>query len=166
MPDKFSFLGTSPAEVKDLFSISRGGRFAGRYEFRGSTKGLLQVRQIRYRQQLYECASKRHVERSSAIVGSVPVPADLPPEHLALAFSVGGTKVSLRFADGFICTIDLTRLGIDTTKLRMDTARASWGSAVEIETTRGKTIHIDSSVLRAYCDPVFAAKLAQVIAAL
>lgn len=91
---------------------------------------------------------------------------DLPPEHLALASHVGGAKVSLKFSDGFICTVDVQRFGFDPDHLRMETARESWGSAVEIEDRRGKAIHIDSSVLRAACDPVYAKRLREAIAAL
>ena len=96
--------------------------------------------------------------------GGNPVPSDLPPEHLAFARHVGQESVFLRFSDGREATIDLERLGIDTSRLRLNTRASSWGSAVETRDRLGKTVHIDSALLRSYCDPKYAAELRQAIA--
>jgi hypothetical protein len=89
----------------------------------------------------------------------------LPPDHLALARHDSGTNLFLRFSDGQTAIVDFAKLGIDTSRLRMDTASASAeGSAVEIKDRRGKMVHIDSAVLRAHCDPKYAAELRQAIA--
>jgi hypothetical protein len=90
---------------------------------------------------------------------------DLPPDHLAFARHDGGTSVFLYFSDGHTVTVDLERLGIETSRLRMGTASASaQGSAVEVRDKGGKTVHIDSAVLRSFCDPKYAAELRQAIA--
>jgi len=95
---------------------------------------------------------------------------NLPPlsnttDHIASARHINGTVISLLFWDGFVATVDLAELQIDTTALNLESARASsWGSAVEVRDTRGKIVHIDSAVLRAYCDPPYAAQLEQEIA--
>lgn len=96
--------------------------------------------------------------------GASPVATNLPPEHLASVRHLGGAVLSLRFSDGYTGRVDLSRLGMDVTMLRLDTARVSWGSAVEVDDTRGETVHIDSAVLRAYCDPQYAAQLEAAIA--
>jgi hypothetical protein len=71
----------------------------------------------------------------------------------------------LQFSDGLTATVDLSRVGVNTSGLRLGSARASsWGSALEVEDARGNTVHIDSAVLRAYCDPQYAAALRQAIA--
>jgi hypothetical protein len=95
-----------------------------------------------------------------------PAPKDFAPDHLALACHVGGTRIALKFSDGFLATIDLARLGIPTSGLRLETARASWGSAVEIRRAGGGAMHVDSAVLRASLDPKFAEQLKREIAAL
>lgn len=95
-----------------------------------------------------------------------PVPEEFPPEHLKVATHIGGGKVSLRFSDGFLATVNLEDLGIDVANLKMGTARPSWGSAVEVEDVKGKPVHIDSAVLRAQCDPKYAAELEHAIMAL
>lgn len=100
---------------------------------------------------------------STAFGGTTLAKKIFPPEHLALATHIGGGKVALRFSDGRINTIDLSLLGIDTAKLRMSTAKASWGNAVEIQSMKGNAIYIDSSVLRAFCDPNYAAELRQAV---
>ncbi len=95
---------------------------------------------------------------------ALQVPEEVTPDQLSVACFIGGSKISLRFADNFICTLDLAQLGIDASKLKLETAHASWGSAIEVEDVGGKAIHIDSAVLRAYCDPQFAAELKESIA--
>jgi hypothetical protein len=90
---------------------------------------------------------------------------DLPPDHLAFARHDGRANIFLHFSDGHAAKVDLTSLGIDVSRLNMNTAGASAeGSAVEIADANGKTVHIDSAVLRSYCDPRFAAELRQAIA--
>jgi hypothetical protein len=92
---------------------------------------------------------------------------ELPPEHLSGAQHAENGRVSLRFADGYRGTVDLAELGMDPAALRLESVRASsWGSAVEVEDRQGKTIHIDSAVLRARCDRQYAMKLREAIAAL
>src|SRR5207247_2655293 len=98
--------------------------------------------------------------------GARPVPPEITPDRLSFACSVGGSKVSLRFSDNFICTVDLARLGMDVATLKLKTARASWGSAVEVEDADGETFHSDSAILRAHCDPKVAAELRKEIAKL
>jgi hypothetical protein len=87
---------------------------------------------------------------------------DVRPEQLADARRGHGDVLFLRFADGFTAKVDLAEIGIDTTGLRLSSAHASWGSAVEIKTKGNDTIHIDSAVLRASCDPGYAAILNRV----
>src|SRR4051812_43024601 len=86
------------------------------------------------------------------------------PDRLALARHAGGGKVYLRFSDGHTGTVDLGQLGIDVAALKMDSARESWGSAVEIDKLDGDTYHVDSAVLRARCDPQYAEQLKREIA--
>jgi len=94
-------------------------------------------------------------------------PTELPTEHLASAQHVGKTKVLLRFSDGHRATVDLAKLDIDTSLLKLDTMRASsWGSAAEVEDANGHTIHLDSAVLRSHCDSRYAAELRKAIAEL
>ena len=103
---------------------------------------------------------------TASVLGGSLVSSDLRPEHLTYARHVSGSRLSLRFADGLVATLDLAKLGIDASSLRLATAQASsWGSAVEVEDQRGKAVHIDSAVLRSYCDPKYAAVLRQAIAA-
>ena len=54
---------------------------------------------------------------ASALGGSL-VPSDLRPEHLTYARHVSGSRLSLRFADGLVATLDLGKLGIDVGILR------------------------------------------------
>jgi hypothetical protein len=97
-------------------------------------------------------------------LGAKPLKRILPPEHLASVEHVYDSKVYLTFSDGYSATIDLAELGIDLTALRWRSLEPSWGSAVEIKTASGKAIHIDSAVLRAYCDTQYAADLEQAVA--
>jgi hypothetical protein len=135
-----------------------------REEVRGTGKSKAELLQIKYRRPgriinilLTSMSSHQRWEIT-------PVGEKLPLEHLKVACHIGGRKVSLVFSDGFFSTVDLARVGIDTANLKLETARASWGSAVEIEDRKGKAIHIDSAVLRAQCDPQYAAELAKAIA--
>jgi hypothetical protein len=110
------------------------------------------------------------LKSSATVNGARPMPTDFSPDHLALATYVGGTKIALRFSDGFITTIDLKSpdipLDIPIAKLKLETARASWGSAVEIRKAGGGAVHIDSAVLRASRDPEYAEELKREIASL
>jgi hypothetical protein len=102
---------------------------------------------------------------TSAVRGGNFILPELPPDLLAFARHDGGTSVFLRFSDGHTATVDLARLGIDMSRLSLGTASASAdGSAVEVRARHGKTVHIDSAVLRSYCDPEYAAELRQAIA--
>lgn len=102
---------------------------------------------------------------TASVLGGSLVLSNLRPEHLTYARYVSGLRLLLRFADGLAVTLDLARLGIDAGSLRLATAHASsWGSAVEVEDQRGKVVHIDSAVLRSYCDPKYAAVLRRAIA--
>ena len=102
---------------------------------------------------------------TASVPGGSFVLSDLQPESLMYARHARGSRISLRFSDGLAVTLDLATLGIDTSELRLATAHpSSWGSAVEVEDQRGKTVHIDSAVLRSYCDPKYAAELRQAIA--
>jgi len=81
-------------------------------------------------------------------------------DHLEEARFVSRRRISLRFGDGKTGTVNLSQHGIDITQLDLETCRASeWGSSAEIETIDGETYDIDSSVLRAWIDPAYAAEL-------
>ena len=72
--------------------------------------------------------------------------------------------LSVRFADGYTGTVDPGQVELDVSHLKLTSLRASsWGSAAEVEDVSGETIHIDSSVLRACVDPVYATHLQQMI---
>ena len=79
-----------------------------------------------------------------------------------------GSSVTIRFADGFTRTFPATALGVSLANLDIKTARrATGGSALEVQDRRHReSVHIDSSVLRAQVDPVFASHLAETIAKL
>jgi hypothetical protein len=79
---------------------------------------------------------------------------------LVEAHRTPGGMVSVRFSDERSGIVNLRKLGVDQSRLRMETVRASpWGSAIEITDNAGHVIHIDSAIARAYIDPEFAAKL-------
>jgi hypothetical protein len=102
---------------------------------------------------------------SATTSGGSPLSSDLAPDHLTFAQHAKGTSVSLCFSDGCTATVDLATLGINTSRWKLKTARASSdGDAVEVKDNRGKTVHIDSAVLRSHCDPKYAAELRKAIA--
>jgi hypothetical protein len=103
---------------------------------------------------------------SGASVEAHSMPLDLSPERLSSAHYIASERrVSLRFFDGLTAMLDLVRLGIDISGLKLGTVRvSSLGSAIEVEDLRGKTIDIDSAVLRSYCDPAYATELRKAIA--
>jgi hypothetical protein len=131
-------------------------------QFRSSELTNFRIQKMRY-SRLGRVVSAPQVTTSTTVGAIRPVRESFPPHHLALACYVGGNKISLRFSDGFLCTVDLARFGVDTSRLRLDTSQASWGSAVEILDSRGKKFHIDSASLRAFCDPRYAAELQRAI---
>jgi hypothetical protein len=103
---------------------------------------------------------------SAATSGTSRFDPDVSPDQLTAASHASVTAVFLQFTDGHKATIDLVDLGIDVSNLRLPTVRASsWGSAVEVEDATGKTVHIDSALLRAYSDPQYAKQLGEAIAA-
>ena len=103
--------------------------------------------------------------RSDMTTGVIPMFANLPPEHLVFAGHAGGPNVRLRFADGRSATVNLAGIEINVSRLRLNTVRHSPdGSAMEVRDKRGRTIHIDSAVLRSQCDLGYAAELRQAIA--
>jgi hypothetical protein len=163
MATAVSLTGSTAGRPNVLPSPHHAKPISIREGVRGKSKSKTEPQKFRYYHsgRIIELPLK---STSSNASWAIRVLAKLPPEHLQLALHVGGSKVSLRFSDGFFSTVDLARLGIDATKLKMATARASWGSAVEVEAAKGKAIHIDSAVLRAQCDPKYAAELAQAIA--
>lgn len=88
-------------------------------------------------------------------------------DQLVSVRHLGGTRIALKFSDNYEGNVDLSTLGIDTTVLQPETVRvSSLGSAAEIKSKSGKTIDIDSAVLRSYCDPEYAAELRRAIAEL
>lgn len=95
----------------------------------------------------------------TSISGGYFVIGNHSKDHLTHAKYAGNGKVALQFADGLFAGVDLAELDIDTSMIKPESMRASWGSAVEIDTTDGDTFHIDSAVLRAYCDPEYAEEL-------
>jgi len=95
---------------------------------------------------------------------TIPNPAK---DHLLSVYQAGNSRVYVRFLDGFVGEIDLSELGLDTSRLRIGTIRASsWGGAAEVEDLAWHTVNIDSSVLRAQVDPQYAALLNEAIAEL
>jgi hypothetical protein len=93
---------------------------------------------------------------------TIPNPAK---DYLLSVHMTGGSHIALRFLDGKVGELDLADLGLDTSKLRIGTIKASsWGGAAEVEDRNWHTIHIDSSVLRAHIDPQYAALLKEAIA--
>ncbi len=131
-------------------------------EYQGRTNNLVWFTSMKFHDTAFR--DLIHVSSVSTAFGRAkPAEKIFPPEHLALATHIGGRKVALRFSDGRISTIDLSLFGIDTAKLRMSTTKVSWGNAVEIQDMKGKAVHIDSSVLRAFCDPRYAAELRQAV---
>ena len=128
------------------------------------TSSRLQIIQPKQRQTSMLTLMPQSTGSATAPRGG-PMPSEESRDHIASARHAGGTSISLRFSDGRQATVDLAALGIDTSNLRLKSARASsWGSAVEIKDRRGGTIDIDSAVLRSYCDPQYAAELRQAIA--
>jgi hypothetical protein len=95
---------------------------------------------------------------------TVPHPAK---DHLLAVHQVGDGQVALRFLDGFVGSLKVADLGLDTSRLRLGTIRAAQsGESAEVEDQSWHTISIDSSVLRAYVDPQYAAILKEAIAEL
>jgi hypothetical protein len=129
-----------------------------------STASRLANQQLKYRKSRGSVSITKQ-SSSSASSASTVLPQKVSPDGLIDARRTSGAEVTLKFEDGHTGTVDLADLGIDTTALRLETVHASsWGSAIEVKDVRGKTVHIDSAVLRAYSDPKYARQLEQDIA--
>jgi hypothetical protein len=100
------------------------------------------------------------IASSHATVSVMVFPLHAKPDQLKSASHEKNGEIALTFADGHSGRVNLSDLGIDWRRLRMNTIRASlWGSAAEVKDANGKTFDIDSSVLRAWIDPDYAADL-------